>query len=79
MADIDADTKVHLKTFPRPKPFSEKLQEQLSGVASIASDLETLREITALPEVQDAIKTRRALELHEQGALTANIPVIETR
>ena len=79
MADIDADTKINLKPFPRPKPFAEKLQEQLSGVASISSDLETLREITALPEVQNAIKTRKALELHEQGALTANIPVIETR
>ena len=79
MADIDADKKIYLKTFPRPKPFAEKLQEQLSGVASLSSDLETLREIATLPEVQAAIKARETLELRENGVLTADIPEIATR
>ena len=76
MAGIETDKDIYLKTFPRPKPFAEKLQEQFSGIASISSDLEMLRDVATLPEVQNAIKARKALELQEQGALTANIPVI---
>ena len=79
MADIEADTDVYVKTFPRPKPFAEQLQEQLSGIASISADLQTIREVAALPEVQAAIKARQALELREQGALMADIPVIDER
>ena len=79
MAEIEADTEVYVKTFPRPKPFAEKLQEQLSGIASVSSDLQTLREVATLPEVQAAIKARQSLELREQGALMADIPPIEQR
>jgi len=78
MADIDADQEIYLKTFPRPKPFAQKLQEQLSGVASLSSDLQTLRDIATLPEVQAAIKARETLELRQQGVLTADIPNIIT-
>jgi len=77
LAEIDADEDIHLKTFPRPKPFAEKLQEQLSGITSISSDLEMIRDIAALPEVQTAIKARQDLELRENGALMADIPVID--
>lgn len=77
LAEIDADEDIHLKTFPRPKPFAEKLQEQLSGITSISSDLEMIRDIAALPEVQAAIKARQDLELRENGALMADIPVID--
>ena len=79
MAKIEANTEVYVKTFPRPKPFAEKLQEQLSGIASVSSDLQTLREVATLPEVQAAIKARQSLELREQGALMADIPPIEQR
>lgn len=79
LADIDAETDIYLKTFPRPKPFAEKLQEQLSGIASISSDLEMIRDVAALPEVQAAIKARRDLELRENGALIADIPVIDEK
>jgi len=79
MAKIEADKEVYVKTFPRPKPFAEKLQEQLSGIASVSSDLQTLREVATLPEVQAAIKARQSLELREQGALMADIPPIEQR
>ena len=79
LAEIKPETDIYLKTFPRPKPFAERLQEQLSGVASITTDLQVLREIAELPEVKAAIKLRQELELREQGTLTADIPSIEER
>lgn len=79
MAGIDANEEIYLKTFPRPKPFAEKLQEQLSGIASISSDLEIIRDVASLPEVQKAIKARKAVEIHENNTLIATIPVIDEK
>lgn len=77
LANIDAEADIYLKTFPRPKPFAEKLQESLSGVASISSDMQALRDIAELPEVQAAIKARQDIALREQGSLMADIPTID--
>ncbi len=76
MANIDSDQEVYLKPFPRPKPFAEKIQEQLSGIASISSDLEMIRDVASLPEVQAAIKARKNIEMRENSALMADLPVI---
>ena len=60
LADIDEDTSVRLKRFPRTPSTSEQLEQLFSGVSQMQTDISTLREITALPEVQAALKARQA-------------------
>lgn len=76
LANIEPDTKIYLKTFPRPKTTQQQLQEILSVSAAIGSDLETLRAVQNLPEVQALIDARNALNLSGQE-LKAHIPDIK--
>ena len=66
LADIDEDTKVRLKRFPRTPSTSEQIEQLLNGVAQMQSDISTLREITALPEVQSALKMRNTVKMGEE-------------
>ncbi len=75
LAEIDEDTKVKVKIFPRPKSTSEQFEELLSGSAQLQSDIEALREISQLPEVQAALKARRATRIGNE--LSADIPEIK--
>jgi len=75
LADIDEDENIRLKVFPRQKTFEEQLQEALSGTAQINQDIQTLREITALPEVQAAIKARNGAKIGQEMA--ADIPEVQ--
>lgn len=75
MAEIDADSNVRIKVFPRPKTTQEQLEELFGASASLQSDVSTLHDIMALPEVQALIEARQALEPGQ--SLKADIPHIE--
>ena len=60
MAEIDADAKINLKRFPRAKSTSEQLEELFGGSAQMSENLAAMSEIMQMPEVQAAIKMRKA-------------------
>ena len=66
---------MRIKTFPRQKTPQEQFQEILSGSAQMQSDIAALREITALPEVQAALKARQASQIGQE--MKANIADIK--
>ncbi|RKQ70874.1 protease-4 [Litorimonas taeanensis] len=75
LAEIDADKEVRLKRFPRIPTAGEQLQNLFSGAEQAKADIEALKAITALPEVQAALRAHRAAQKRE--ALHANIPSVE--
>lgn len=75
LADLDEDANIRIKVFPKQKTFEEQLQEALTGTAQINQDIQTLREITALPEVQAAIKARNGARIGQEMA--ADIPEVK--
>ena len=60
MAEIEPDAKINLKRFPRAKSTSEQLEEFFGGSAQMSESLTTMTEILQIPEVQAAIKMRKA-------------------
>lgn len=74
-ADLDEDADIRIKVFPRQKTFDEQLQDLFSGSAQVTQDIQTLREITALPEVQAAIRARNKARMGQEMA--ADIPEIK--
>ena len=75
LADLDEDADIRIKVFPRQKTFEEQLQEALTGTAQISQDIQTLREISALPEVQAALKARNSARIGQE--LSADIPEVK--
>ena len=75
LADIDADQKIYLKKFPRPKSTAEQIEEILGNSVSAQEDLKALREVVELPEVQAVLRARAGLEPGQE--LKANLPEIE--
>ena len=63
LAEIDADAKINLKQYPRPKTTTEQLEDILGGSVKIQDDIASLGEIAALPEVQALIKARQATRI----------------
>lgn len=74
-AEIDADTKIYLKKFPRPKSTQEQLEELFGASASLGGNLVKASEILELPEVQAALRTRAQLEAQQE--LKAVLPTIQ--
>ena len=75
LGGLDEDAKVRIKTFPRQKTAQEQFQDILSGSAQMQADIAALREITALPEVQAALRARKASQIGQE--LKADIAKIE--
>ena len=63
LAEIDADAKINLKQYPRPKTTTEQLEDILGGSVKVQDDIASLGEIAALPEVQALIKARQATRI----------------
>lgn len=74
LAEIDEDEDVKIKVFPRQKSVEEQIQDLFSGSAQVAQDVQVLREITALPEVQAALRARNAARFGQE--LKADIPEV---
>ena len=66
VAEIDADTKINLKRYPRAKTTSEQLEELFGGSVAMSENLAQMSEIMNLPEVQAAIKVRQASRIGQE-------------
>ncbi len=75
LAEIDADEDVRIKIFPRQKSVEEQIEALFTGSAQIAQDVKVLREITALPEVQAALRARNAARFGQE--MKADIPEVK--
>ena len=75
LAEIDEDEDVRIKIFPRQKTFEEQINDLLAGSAQMTQDVQTLREIAALPEVQAALRARNNARFGQEMA--ADIPEIK--
>jgi protease-4 len=75
LAEIDADEDVRIKIFPRQKSVEEQIEDLFTGSAQIAQDVKVLREITALPEVQAALRARNAARFGQE--MKADIPEVK--
>ncbi|MEP1231394.1 MAG: S49 family peptidase, partial [Litorimonas sp.] len=75
LGGLEEDAKVRIKVFPRQKTAQEQFQDILSGSAQMQTDIATLREITALPEVQAALRARQASQIGQE--LKADIAKID--
>lgn len=73
-ADLDEDADIRIKVFPRQKTFEEQVQELFGGTAKVSQDIQALREISALPEVQAAIRARNGARIGQE--MTADIPEV---
>ena len=66
LADIDADTTVRIKRFPKTPSPSQQLEQLFGDMAQMQQDVSTLREITALPEVQAALRARNNARIGQE-------------
>lgn len=75
LGGIEPDAKINLRRFPRPKTRGQQFEELFSASAEAGKEISTLREITALPEVQALLKARAQADAMSRGEmqLTANI------
>lgn len=75
LGGIDADKKIRLKSYPRPKTTQQQLEEIFSQSAQIKSDLALMREISQMPEVQAILDARAKMAPGQE--LKADLPEIE--
>jgi len=75
LAEIDEDAAVRIKVFPKQKTPEEQFKELLTGSADVRQDIAALREITALPEVQAAIRARNAARIGQE--MRVDIPDVK--
>lgn len=75
LASIDKDEDFRIKRFPRTPTTAEQLEQLFNGSAQAQADIAALREITALPEVQAALRARNASRIGQE--LKADLPVVE--
>lgn len=75
-AELEEDSDVRVKRFPRPKTREDLFNDLLSGSASTGRDLERLGALMNMPEVQAAIRMReQALATGQE--LRGTLPIIE--
>ena len=67
LAEIDADKKVNLRRYPRPKTRGEQFESLLNTSVEIGQDIRTIREITSIPEVQAVLKARAEMDAMARG------------
>lgn len=77
LGGIEADAKINLRRFPRPKSRGQQFEELFSMTAEASKEISTLREITALPEVKALLKARAQTDAMARGEaqMTADINV----
>lgn len=77
LAEIEADTDVRIKVFPREKSPQEQLVEMFNVTAKSAASLQELGALAQTPGFQAMIKARAALDQSERAKLEALVPTIK--
>lgn len=74
LADIDADTEVQIKIYPREKSDMEKLEQMFNVTAEATANLHDLQTLTNSPEFK-AFMRAKALAAEQQGVqMKAQLP-----
>lgn len=73
--DIEPDTEIYLKKFPRPKTTQQQLEELFGNSVKTSEDLARLSKIMNLPEVKAVLETRESLQSGQE--LKAVLPEIQ--
>jgi len=80
-ADIDADSDVRIKRFPRPLTTSQQIEQLLGGSVQAGQNLSQLSALMQSPDVQALLKARAAAQTGDDSAqdksLMADMPVIK--
>jgi len=77
LAEIDADTKVQIKMYPREKTDMEKLEDLFNASAEASANLGELQALTNSPEFKAFLRAK-ALAAENQGVqMKADLPVIK--
>lgn len=76
LAEIDPESKVHIKRFPRPLTTEEQIEQLFGGSVQSATQLSQLEQILSLPEVQTLLRARSDMST-EQSQLKAPLPIIK--
>lgn len=76
LAEIDADSDIQLKRFPRQRTREELFEDLLSGSARTGRDLEQLGALMELPEVRALVDARERLS-RQNRELEAPLPRID--
>ncbi|WP_416878624.1 signal peptide peptidase SppA [Litorimonas sp.] len=75
LAEIKPEEEIRLKRFPRALTPAEQIEKLFTGTAQMQSDIAALRKITALPEVQAALRAREAGRVGQE--MKADLPEIK--
>lgn len=75
LAELDKDEDIRIKRFPRALTPAEQLEQIFGSAAQAQADIAALREITALPEVQAALRMRESNRMGME--LKADLPIVE--
>jgi protease-4 len=75
LAEIKPEEEIRLKRFPRALTPAEQIEKLFTGTAQMQSDIAALRKITALPEVQAALRAREASRVGQE--MKADLPEIK--
>lgn len=78
LAEIDADTVVKIKKFPRDLTPSEQLEQMFNVTVDATANLEDLRTLAQSPEFKALLKAKTALNT-KNTSLRANLPDIKQR
>ncbi len=77
LAEIDADKKIYLKMFPRPKTTQQQIEQLFGASASLAQSQALMQELAEMPEVKAALEARRAAKMDGSRVLLAPLPDIQ--
>lgn len=76
-ADIDEETDIRLKPFPRPKTAQEQLMSLLNMSVESQHDLAEFQKLLDSPEIQALLRAREDLNLSKGNELKARLPYID--
>lgn len=79
LGGIEADAKINLRRFPRPKSRSQQFEELFNVSTDAAKEMQALRQISALPEVQAALKARAKADALSRGELMLEADIGEVK
>ncbi len=79
LGGIEADAKINLRRFPRPKTRGEQFEELFNASTEAGKEISTLREITALPEVQALLKARAEADAMSRGEMQLSADIGEIK
>ena len=77
LAEIDADTKVQIKIFPREKTDMEKLEQMFNVTAEATANLGELQALTNSPEFKAFMRAKVLTTEQQSTQMKADLPTFK--